>query len=152
LKPKDPRAAKEPLERTPRRGDAKSTAAEPTRALVILPDPRRSGEEGARGRSGEARLAEAVALAEAIGLDVKAAQIVPLRKPAPGTLLGSGKVEEIAALARIHDAELVIVDHPLSPVQQSNLRKVDRQGVGPHRADPRDFRRKGADEGGTAAG
>ena len=69
------------------------------------------------------------------GSTSRAAQIVPLRKPAPGTLLGSGKVEEIAALARVHDAELVIVDHPLSPVQQRNLEEawsakvLDRTGL-----------------------
>ena len=136
MKPRDPRAAKEPVQKAPRRGDAKSTAVEPTRTLVILPEPHRSGADAAAStRSGEARLAEAVALAEAIGLNVCAAQIVPLRKPAPGTLLGTGKVAEIAALARVHDAELVIVDHPLSPVQQSNLEEkwaakvLDRTGL-----------------------
>jgi GTP-binding protein HflX len=136
LKPKDPNVAKEPVRRAPRRGDATSTAAKPTKALVILPERRHGGADGASAaRSGEARLAEAVALAEAIQLDVAAAQIVPLRKPAPGTLLGSGKVEEIAALARVHDAELIIVDHPLSPVQQRNLEEawaakvLDRTGL-----------------------
>jgi GTP-binding protein HflX len=86
-------------------------------------------------RPGEARLAEAVSLAEAIGLDVAAALIVPMRKPVPATLLGAGKVEEIAALVRVDDAELVIVDHPLSPAQQHNLEKawsakvLDRTGL-----------------------
>ncbi len=137
MKPRNPRAAKQPVPKAPRRGPTTSTAAEPTRALVILPDSHRSGEKAATGlsRPAEARLAEAVALAEAIGLDVRAAQIVPLRKPAPGTLLGAGKVEELAALARVHDAELVVVDHPLSPVQQSNLEEawaakvLDRTGL-----------------------
>ncbi|MGH6926199.1 MAG: GTPase HflX [Propylenella sp.] len=89
----------------------------------------------APARNPEARLAEAVSLAEAIKLDVAAAIIVPLRKPAPATLLGAGKVEEIAALARIHEAELIIVNHALSPVQQRNLEKawsakvLDRTGL-----------------------
>jgi GTP-binding protein HflX len=44
-------------------------------------------------------------------------------------------VEEIAALARVHDAELVVVDHPISPIQQRNLEKawsakvLDRTGL-----------------------
>ncbi len=86
-------------------------------------------------RSDEARLAEAVSLAEAIGLDVATALVVPIRKPSPATLIGSGKVEEIAALVRVDEAELVIVDHPLSPVQQHNLEKawsakvLDRTGL-----------------------
>lgn len=135
MKPKDPRAEKEPVGRAPRRAKPSATAPEPTRAIVILPDDRRAGAAGGAARSSGARLAEAVALAEAISLDVKAAQIVPLRKPAPGTLLGAGKVEEITALARVHDAELVVVDHPLSPVQQRNLEEawsakvVDRTGL-----------------------
>src|SRR5690606_6703299 len=61
--------------------------------------------------------------------------IVPLRRPVPATLFGSGKVEEIAAMQRIHEAGLVIVDHPVSPVQQRNLEKawntkvLDRTGL-----------------------
>ena len=60
---------------------------------------------------------------------------VPLRQPAPATLLGAGKVEEIAAIVRVHEAELVVVDHPLTPVQQRNLEKawaakvLDRTGL-----------------------
>jgi len=66
---------------------------------------------------------------------VSAALIVPLRKPVPATLIGTGKVEEIAALARVHEAELVIIDHPLSPIQQRNLEEawsakvLDRTGL-----------------------
>jgi GTPase len=136
LKPRDPRSARGQIERPKGRGDAKSTAAPPTRALVILPD-RRQPIDGAAAapRSSESRLGEAVNLAEAIGLDVCAALIVPLRKPTPATLIGRGKVEEIAALARVHDAELVVVDHPVSPIQQRNLEKawsakvLDRTGL-----------------------
>ena len=86
-------------------------------------------------RSAEEQIAEAVSLAEAIGLDVRATLVAPLRKPAPATLLGSGKVEEIAGLVRVNEAELVIVDHPLSPVQQRNLetawsaKVLDRTGL-----------------------
>jgi GTP-binding protein HflX len=79
---------------------------------------------GPPARASEARLAEAVSLAEAIGLKVAAALIVPMRRPVPATLLGAGKVEEIAALVRVEEAGLVIVDHPLSPVQQRNLEKA----------------------------
>ncbi len=116
--------------------DTGTTRAAPTRALVILPDVRTSGDgEGAATRSAEGRLEEAAGLAEAVNLDVRDKVIVPLRKPTPATLIGSGKVEELAALVRIHEAELVVVDHPLSPVQQRNLEKawsakvLDRTGL-----------------------
>jgi GTP-binding protein HflX len=42
----------------------------------------------------------------------------------PATLIGSGKVEEIAALAGALAADVVIFDHDLSPTQQRNLEKA----------------------------
>jgi GTP-binding protein HflX len=83
----------------------------------------------------EDRLQEAIGLAKAIALDVRAAEIVPVVAPRPATLLGSGKVEEIAALIAEHEAGLVIVDHVVSPIQQRNLEKawdckvLDRTGL-----------------------
>ena len=58
-----------------------------------------------------------------------------MARPAPATLLGSGKVEEIAALARQYEPEIVMVNAVLSPVQQRNLEKawgtkvLDRTGL-----------------------
>jgi GTP-binding protein HflX len=104
---------------------------------VVLPDRRKPEDESGASpaRTSEERLVEAVGLAEAIGLDVRGTLIAPIRKAAPATLLGAGKVEEIAALVRVSEAALVIVDHPLSPVQQRNLEKawsakvLDRTGL-----------------------
>ena len=89
----------------------------------------------ASDRSPQARLEEAVGLATAIDLDVKASGLVPVPNPRPATLFGSGKVEELAGLMRAEDASLVIVDHPLTPVQQRNLETawnvtvLDRTGL-----------------------
>jgi GTP-binding protein HflX len=86
-------------------------------------------------RSPQARLDEAVGLAAAIDLDVRASGIVPFSQPKPATLFGAGKVEELAGIVRAEDAELVIVDHPLTPVQQRNLetawnaKVLDRTGL-----------------------
>jgi GTP-binding protein HflX len=86
-------------------------------------------------RTPESRLEEATGLAQAIDLDVVSGSIVPVNDPRPGTLLGSGKIEEIKALLDEFDAGLVIVDHPLTPVQQRNLEKewnakvIDRTGL-----------------------
>ncbi|WP_313526892.1 GTPase HflX [Shinella sp.] len=86
-------------------------------------------------RSDEARLEEAVGLARAIDLTIVSSMLVPVSQPKPGTLLGSGKIEEIKAALDEHDAGLVIVDHPLTPVQQRNLEKewnakvIDRTGL-----------------------
>ncbi|MDJ1465108.1 GTPase HflX [Nitratireductor sp. GZWM139] len=110
-----------------------------TRALVITPvltNERRSAEgSAASARAPEARHEEAVGLAEAIDLDIVSADIVTVNTPRPATLLGTGKLDEIAE--RVHDleAEVVIIDHPLTPVQQRNLEKalkakvLDRTGL-----------------------
>ena len=74
-------------------------------------------------RSEEARLEEAIGLARAIDLKVVQGLIVQVSQPRPATLMGTGKIGEIKALLDQHDAGLVIVDHPLTPVQQRNLEK-----------------------------
>ena len=86
-------------------------------------------------RPPESRLEEAKGLALAIDLDVVNGSIVPINDPRPATLLGTGKIEEILALLDELNAGLVIVDHPLTPVQQRNLEKawnakvIDRTGL-----------------------
>lgn len=83
----------------------------------------------------EARLEEAVGLALAIGIVVADGIILPVRDVRPGTLFGSGQVESIATACELNEAELVVVDGALSPIQQRNLedrlkRKViDRTGL-----------------------
>jgi len=82
-------------------------------------------------RSDEARLEEAVGLAKAIELDVVHSGTVGLAKIKPGTLFGSGKVDELKGLIAALDAGVVIIDHPLTPVQQRNLvREHKRKKVG----------------------
>ncbi|OCJ12303.1 GTPase HflX [Rhizobium sp. AC27/96] len=83
----------------------------------------------------ESRLEEAKGLALAIDLEVVSGSVVPINDPRPATLLGTGKIEEILALLDEFNAGLVIVDHPLTPVQQRNLEKawnakvIDRTGL-----------------------
>ncbi len=81
------------------------------------------------------RLDEAMGLAGAIGLSIADGRSVPISRPRPDTLLNSGKVEEIRALVEATGAHVVIVDHPLTPVQQRNLERacnakvLDRTGL-----------------------
>lgn len=114
-----------------------------TRAVVLVPVFQRRGRPGPRDsaeptpsvHSPEDRLAEAKGLAEAIDLDVRRAIVVPVAAPRPGTLFGKGKLEEIKAIVEAEEAELAIVDHAVSPVQQRNLEKawsckvLDRTGL-----------------------
>jgi len=92
-------------------------------ALVLHVEPKSRG--GVRGlRDAEARLEEAIGLTAAIHLDISWSGIAPLARPAPATLLGSGKVDEIAALASQYEPEIVMVNAMLTPVQQRNLEKA----------------------------
>jgi GTP-binding protein HflX len=100
-------------------------------ALVLHPASPRA--EALRGPA--ARLKEAVGLAQALDLEVRGAEIVPLRAATPATLFGKGKVAEIAELCAEEEIAVVVVDDALSPVQQRNLEKawaakvVDRTGL-----------------------
>jgi GTP-binding protein HflX len=86
-------------------------------------------------RTPEARIEEAVGLAEALDLQVARALIAPLRAATPATLFGPGKVAEIADLCRETAAGVVVVDDSLTPIQQRNLERawdvkvIDRTGL-----------------------
>jgi GTP-binding protein HflX len=100
-------------------------------AIVIHPD--RDGRGSSRGA--EARLEEACGLALALDLEIRERMVVTLRKLTPATLFGKGKVEEIGHLVEDREADVVIVDDALTPVQQRNLEKawqakvIDRTGL-----------------------
>jgi GTP-binding protein HflX len=116
---------------------------------VLVPDLKRvarsGGEQGGSQTRGQARTAplhsprdrlhEATGLAEAIDLNVVDSMLVPVAAPRPATLFGTGKVESLKALIAAHAVELVIIDHPVSPIQQRNLEKawntkvLDRTGL-----------------------
>ncbi len=95
-----------------------------SRAFVIHVEPKNRSRPDAALRDAQARLAEAVGLTAAIHLDVVVAQVAPLARPTPATLLGSGKVEEIGILARDQEPDVIIVNAHLSPIQQRNLEKA----------------------------
>lgn len=103
-----------------------------TRAFVLHPDILNDRQR----RDPSAGLDEAVALAEALPeLEVCGAQVVRVRKPEPGQLFGSGKVQELGEILHNQEVDLVLIDGPVSPVQQRNLEKawkvklLDRTGL-----------------------
>ncbi|MBB3949876.1 GTP-binding protein HflX [Aureimonas jatrophae] len=108
-----------------------------TRAGVFVPllKLRGTGDVEAPRRADEDRLLEAEGLAAAIDLEIVACGLIPVAKVQPATLLGSGKVEELKGLVAAEHIGLVIIDHPLTPVQQRNLEKelnakvLDRTGL-----------------------
>jgi len=100
-----------------------------SRAFVIHVEPKSRAASARALRDAEARLAEAVGLTAAIHLDVVAAQVAPLARPTPATLLGTGKVEEIATLAKAEEPDVIIVNAHLTPVQQRNLEQAWKSKV-----------------------
>ena len=102
------------------------------RTLVLHPEYK---NEDQGSRSIEAQLEEAVGLAEAIHLDVVAAQSIPIRRARPATLFGPGQADQLAELVKEQEVSLVVINGAVSPVQQRNLEKIfqakviDRTGL-----------------------
>jgi GTP-binding protein HflX len=105
---------------------------EGTRALVLHPDIK----GGDLRRDPDLALEEGVALASALpGLSLIGADVVRLPRPHPGMLFGKGKIEELARRIKSDHIELVLIDGPVTPVQQRNLERewkvklLDRTGL-----------------------
>jgi GTP-binding protein HflX len=115
------------------------TRAETGRAIVIEPwlkqSASRASAREADMRTPQARLEEAVGLARAIDLNVVEQGLVTLNEIRPATYIGKGKVDEFAGLVKSLEVSVVIMDCPVSPVQQRNLEKawgakvIDRTGL-----------------------
>lgn len=96
-------------------------------ALLIQPH--------AGGPAEEDVLEEFADLARSAGATVAATLTARIDRPNPATLIGSGKLEEVKAAADATGADLVLVNHALSPVQERNLeralerRVIDRTGL-----------------------
>lgn len=101
----------------------------------------RSGERALLVRIGlgspvsPAELQEFAALAVSAGALPLATVTGSRQKPDPRFFVGSGKAEELKRVADETDAEVILVDHALSPSQERNLEKLtgrrvlDRSGL-----------------------
>ncbi|NEU34709.1 GTPase HflX, partial [bacterium LRH843] len=89
-------------------------------AWVLHPDIKSERER----RDPAFALDEAVSLAAALpDLEVVGAETVRVQRPQPGLFFGSGKIEELKAKLKAAEVELVLIDGPVTPVQQRNLEK-----------------------------
>jgi GTP-binding protein HflX len=101
------------------------------RAIVLRPVP--AGRNSAH--ASDQRLQEAIGLAQALGLEVAAAEAAPVRQLSPRTYLGAGRVERLKDQCTELGAGVVVIDGGLSPVQQRNLetdidsKVIDRTGL-----------------------
>ena len=73
--------------------------------------------------SSEARLEEAVGLAQSINLNVCFAEITNLKTVKAGNFFGQGYIDKLKATVDTEGIELLIIDASLSPIQQRNLEK-----------------------------
>jgi GTP-binding protein HflX len=96
-------------------------------ALLIQPH--------AGGPPDEGLMEEFADLARSAGATVAAVLTARIDRPNAAMLIGSGKLEEVKAAADATGADLILVNHPLSPGQERNLeralqrRVVDRTGL-----------------------
>ncbi|HXS73554.1 MAG TPA: ribosome rescue GTPase HflX [Rhodanobacteraceae bacterium] len=98
------------------------------RALLVLPYSRGSGDSARRAQ-------EFTELARSAGAQVLDSVAARVQAPNPRFYIGTGKADEVLARVRALEADLVLVDHALTPVQERNLEKhfgvrvVDRAGL-----------------------
>ena len=94
-----------------------------------------SGANETRERSFQAALAEAAELVAATGGELVDIQTAKRDKAHSALFVGTGKAEELAEAVRVHEIELVVFNHELTPTQERNLEKtlqcrvLDRVGL-----------------------
>jgi GTP-binding protein HflX len=98
------------------------------RAVLVMPHSRGEGDSARRAE-------EFAELVKSAGAEVLTAIAARIDVPNPRFYIGSGKADEVAEAVAALDADLVLVDHELTPVQERNLEKqlkvrvVDRAGL-----------------------
>ncbi|UKV16601.1 GTPase HflX [Thalassospiraceae bacterium SW-3-3] len=104
------------------------------RVLVFHPELKRADQAGS-WRDASSRLEEAVSLTGALDFEVVGADVVPIAKTRPATLFGTGVVERLGKQIKAEEADIVMINGQLSPIQQRNLERewkckvIDRTGL-----------------------
>ena len=94
-----------------------------------------AGNRVVRQNDFQAAVAEAKELIRATGGELVETVTCQKGRPSPALYIGSGKAEEIAELIETLEADLLVVNHPLTPTQERNLEKacqcrvIDRVGL-----------------------
>jgi GTP-binding protein HflX len=97
------------------RDHATSLGASSSSSLLPADSPDFSSEES---------LDELRALASSAGAEIAGEFTQRRDRPDPATLIGKGKLEEIAGAAASVSADVILFDHDLSPSQQRNIERV----------------------------
>ncbi len=100
---------------------------------ALLIQPTRSGAGGTSLDDGSQE--EFADLARSAGASIAAVLTARIGRPNPSTFIGSGKLDEVKAAAEATGADLILVNHALTPGQERNLEKflerrvLDRTGL-----------------------
>lgn len=107
-----------------------SAEARSDKTLLIVPRHREESDLTA-----ERQAEELTRLCDTLGIDVREREIVRVNRVHPSLYIGTGKAEEIAALVKEEEFDIVVFDVDLTPAQQRNWDRLtgattlDRQGV-----------------------
>jgi len=93
------------------------------RAAREAAQPRSHNGDGASGFTAEDSLAELQELTISAGAEIAGQFLQRRGRPDPATLIGRGKLEEVAGAAASAHADLIIFDHELTPSQQRNIER-----------------------------
>ena len=118
--------------RTRGRGGAKGTVtaqAAAARDAVALQPAKAATKPSVPEFDADESLSELRTLAESAGAQVVGEILQRRDRPDPATLIGAGKLEEIAGVAASVDADVLLFDHDLSPSQQRNIEKIIKRRV-----------------------
>jgi GTPase len=109
------------------------------RDAVAMQQPAKAGAGGAAVKSSgkpsipeydaDESLAELRTLAESAGAKVVGEILQRRDRVDPATLIGAGKLEEVAGGAASANADVLLFDHDLSPSQQRNIEKIVNRRV-----------------------
>lgn len=99
--------------------ELKDTAIRAERAFLVGVQTDTISKEEA-----ESLLRELGGLAASLGLEIAGSMPVKVRERTAALFLGTGKADEVVAAAKAENADSIVFDHPLTPVQQRNWEKL----------------------------
>jgi GTP-binding protein HflX len=104
--------------------EMKETEEKKERAFLVGVQSEKTGKDEALSL-----LSELKSLAGTLGLEVSGEVLVKIRQRHSGLLLGTGKTDEIIALAKEANSDSIVFDNPLSPTQQRNWEELSELSV-----------------------
>jgi GTPase len=106
-----------------------AAAMQPANTEAAVRAPKSNGKPGIPEFDADESLAELRTLAESAGAKVVGEILQRRDRLDPATLIGAGKLEEIAGAVAAMNADLLLFDHDLSPSQQRNIERIVHRRV-----------------------